>query len=349
MAVTSKVFGQSAGADVIEYIMTNSCGTVVSVLNRGGVVKNIIVKDKNGDAVDVVLANKAPEIIESNPGYLGAAIGRHANRLAFGKFTINGVEYSVAQNDHGNNIHGGITGYDKRIWDVEIAGTDEEPALILTLNSPDGEEGFPGNVDIKMTYSLTADNAFVIRYEAVSDKDTIVNLTNHSYFNLGGHASGVIDNQVLKMNSSFFTPNCKGCMPTGEILSVEGTPFDFREAKTFGEGFASDYEQVRMFGGFDHNFIIDGEGYRLCAVAENPENGVVMEVMTNKPGVQLYTCNAMDDNTIGKDGAVYGKHMAFCLETQFFPNSMKNLHFPSVVLKAGDKYDYTTAYKFSVK
>jgi len=348
MAVISKVYGQCCGVDVIEYIMTNSCGTTVSVLNRGGIIKNLIVKDKNGKEVDVVLAHKSADVLETNPGYLGSAIGRCANRLAFGKFSVNGEEYSIYKNDNNNSLHGGKIGYDKKTWDVEISGTGAEPELILTLNSPDGDEGFPGNLDIKMTYKLTEDNAFVIRYEAVSDKDTIVNLTNHSYFNLGGHESGVIDNQILKMNSSFFTPNCSECMPNGEILSVDGTPFDFRSGKTFREGFDGEHEQVSMFNGFDHNFIIDGEGYRLCAVAENPENGIVMEVMTNKPGVQLYTCNMMSDTT-GKNGALYGKHSAFCLETQFFPNSMKNLHFPSIILKAGEKYDYTTEYKFSVK
>ncbi|MBP3360969.1 MAG: galactose mutarotase [Clostridia bacterium] len=349
MSVESRVFGKCGRDTVTEYIMKNKGGMTVGILDRGGIIRSIVIKDKFGNDVDVVLANKDAESLIKNAGYMGSAVGRYANRLAAGEFEINGISYNVPKNDGENSLHGGICGFDKKMWSVEVAGTDDAPELILSLCSEDGEEGYPGRLEIKMTYTLTADNAFVIRYEAVSDKDTIVNLTNHSYFNLGGHASGTIDNQILKMNSSFFTPNSEDCMPTGEILSVQGNAFDFRMGKAFADGFASDYGQVRMFGGFDHNFIIDGRGFRECAVAENPENGIVMEVKTNKPGVQLYTCNMMSEGTVGKDGAVYGKHSAFCLETQYFPNSMKCAHFPSPVLRAGEKYDFTTSYAFSLK
>lgn len=209
------------------------------------------------------------------------------------------------------------------------------------------DEGFPGNLKVKLTYTLTKNNSLKINYNAVSDKDTVVNLTNHSYFNLAGHSSGSICNQVLQINSEFYTPNCSECMPTGEILSVMGTPFDFRVPKPIGQDISADFSQIEMFGGYDHNFILDGSGYRLGAVASCPQNGITMKMYTDKPAVQLYTTNGTEKDRACKDAVVYSAHQAFCLETQYYPNSLKFSHFPSPILKAGEVYDFTTEYEFS--
>ena len=348
MAITSKLFGTCNGACITEFVMENENGMCVSVLDRGGIIRSITVPDKNGNPTDVALALGAPDDYEENHGYIGSAIGRYANRLQLGELEIGGKSYKVGINDGNNSLHGGVTGFDKKTWKVEPSGTDSEPELVLKLHSPDGEEGFPGNLDVEMHYKLTADNSLVISYLAVSDKDTVVNLTNHSYFNLAGHKSGVIDSQRLKLNCSFYTPNTDECMPYGEIHSVEGTPFDFRKGQAFGEAFESEHPQITLFGGVDHNFIIDGAGYRCFAVAECDETGICMECMTDKPGVQLYTGNCLDFPK-GKDGGVYSTHCGFCLETQFYPNPVKYSHFPSPVLKAGEKYSFTTAYKFYIK
>ena len=348
MAVTSKCFGCCNGIDITEYIMENNSGMKVSVLDRGATIRSICVPDRDGTLVDVVLALGLPSDYEVNDGYMGAAIGRCANRLEKGEFEINGEKFTVGINDGGNSLHGGIVGFDKKTWSVESKGTESEPMLTLKLQSEDGEEGYPGNLMVEITYKLTADNALEINYRAESDKDTVVNLTNHSYFNLAGHNSGIIDKQFLMLNSSYFTPNTSECMPNGEILSVSDTPFDFKESKTFAQGFNGIHEQLEIFGGFDHCFIIDGNGYRRFAVAENKENGICMECWTDKPAVQLYTANALNCSS-GKNGAVYGAHHAFCLETQFYPNSMKYSHFPSPILKKGEEYNYTTSYRFYIK
>jgi aldose 1-epimerase len=310
-------------------------------------LKNSYVTDKNGAKTDVVLGRDTLEDYFKNDGYLGALIGRHANRIAKGEFTLNGREYKVGINEGKNSLHGGNTGFDKKLWSAkEIDGA--EPALELSLVSEDGEEGFPGKLDVTVTYTLTKENALKISYEAVSDKDTVVNLTNHAYFNLAGHSSGRMYNQTLRINSSFYTPNDDECMPTGEVCSVSGTPFDFRQEKPIGSDIDSDFEQIKMFGGYDHNFAVDGRGYRLAACAKCEETGISMEVYTDKPGVQLYTSNGLPEG-IYKNGAKYGVHQAFCLETQYFPNSMAYSHYPSPILRKGEKYNFTTEYRFIVK
>lgn len=348
MSVISKKFGNCCGVEIAEYIMENSNGMKVSVLDRGGIIRNLFVPDKNNNPTDVVTALFDADAYEINEGYMGSAIGRYSNRIEKGEFEINGVKYNIGINNGNNALHGGFVGYDKKTWGVEISDNSDEPELKLSLVSPDGEEGFPGNLDILMTYKLTNDNSIVINYKATTDKDTIINLTNHTYFNLSGHDSGVIDDQILKLNCSFYTPNTNECLPNGQILTVSNTAFDFTTPKTFKEAFESKDEQIAMFGGIDHNMIIDGEGYRCFAVAESLTSGICMECWTDKPGVQLYTANVLDEPK-GKDGAEYGTHAAFCLETQFYPNSMKYKHFPSPVLKAGEEYNYTTAYKFYTK
>lgn len=336
------------GTQVYQYTLDNG-QMQVKMINYGGIITHLIVPDKNGAPTDVVLGLDNLEQYLDNRDCFGAAVGRHANRISNARFELNGTEYILQKNDGENNLHGGNVGFSKKVWNAEPAGTEQEPAVVLTLTSPDMEEGFPGTVQVKMTYTLTKENGLRIHYEAVSDKDTVINLTNHSYFNLKGHQSGPVYNQLLQINSSFYTPNTKACIPTGEILAVEGTPFDFRTPKPVGQDITADFEQVALFGGYDHNFIINGRGFRRGAAMHCPENGVYMEMFTDKPGVQLYTANGATEGRVSKDGVTYGKHRGLCLETQYFPNGMGFSHFPSPILKAGDVYDYTTEYRFSIK
>ena len=348
MSITKIDFGtRASGEKVYCYTLDNGNGLSAEILSLGGIIKNIYVEDKNGNKTDVVLGRNNLEEYEKNDGYLGAAIGRHANRISNSKFTLNGVEYSVGANENGNSLHGGFVGFDKKVWAVEEKD-GEEPSLVMSITSPDGEEGFPGTLELKMTYTITKYNSFKIHYYAVCDKDTVCNLTNHSYFNLGGHASGAIDNQILQMNSSFFTPNNDACMPTGEVWAVQGTPFDFRVPKPFGQDINSDFEQTEKFGGYDHNFIIDGRGFRTFAVVKSLDTGISMEVKSDLPSVQLYTANMLSEGCY-KDGEKYGKHNAFCLETQCFPNAMEHSHYPGPVLKKGEAYDTVTEYVFKTE
>ncbi len=348
MSVTKSLFGTlKTGEEVYVYTLDNGKGVSAKILTYGGIVRNLYVTDKNGVKTDVVLGRDSLEDYLHNDGYLGALIGRHANRIAKGEFTLNGETYHVGVNEGKNSLHGGNIGFDKRVWNAQGIDT-EEPTLVLTLLSPDGEEGFPGHLKTKVVYTITKDNALKIEYTAMTNKDTVVNLTNHSYFNLAGHASGNMYKQILQINSGFYTPNDSECMPTGEVLSVSGTPFDFRAPKPIGQDINADFDQVRAVGGFDHNFAIEGRGYRLAAAAECLENGISMEVWTDKPAMQLYTSNALPEGDY-KDGAHYRPHDAFCLETQYFPNAMAHSHYPSPILKKGEEYNFTTEYKFIVK
>lgn len=346
MAVTSKPFGETAEGSVECWSVDNGCGLKAEILTYGGIIKNLYVKDKNGEYVDVVLGRDTVEEYLTNDGYYGAAIGRHANRIAKGEFELNGEKYHVGANEGENSLHGGAVGFDKKIWTAAPIENAEGSGVVLTLVSEDMEEGFPGKLEVNMTYMLTKENSLKITYRAVSDKDTVVNLTNHSYFNLAGHASGDVHDQILQINSSFYTPNDSECMPTGEVLSVMGTPFDFRAPKPIGQDIDADFEQISMFGGYDHNFAIDGRGFRLAATASCPTTGITMQVFTNKPAMQLYTGNGIDTERVCKDGAKYPVHGAFCLETQFFPNAMSFSHYPSPILAAGVQYKYITEYKF---
>lgn len=348
MSITKTEFGTMPnGEKVYSYLLDNGQGLSAEILNYGGIIKNLYVTDKNGVKTDVALGRGTLEDYLRNDGYLGALIGRHANRIKKGTFILNGETYNVGVNEGNNSLHGGKVGFDKKIWGVnEIDGS--EPALALTLLSSDGEEGFPGNLKVTVVYTLTKNNGVKIEYTAVSDKDTVTNLTNHTYFNLAGHASGVIDKQTLQINSSFYTPNDNEGMPTGEVMNVEGTPFDFRQAKPIGQDIRSDFDQIEMYEGFDHNYAISGRGFRLAATACCLENGVTMEVYTNQPAMQLYTSNALSSG-IYKDGAKYEQHQAFCLETQCFPNAMEHSHYPSPLLKEGEEYHHVTEYRFIVK
>ncbi len=349
MAITKKPFGTTKdGEQVYVYILDNKKGVCAEILSYGGIVKNLYVNDKDGNPTDIVLGRNNMEEYSDNYGYLGALIGRNSNRIEDSEFVLNGKTYKLYANDGENNLHGGKIGFDKKVWDVIENETNGEPSIVLSLTSPDGEEGFPGTLDVTVTYTVTADNSLVINYKAKCDADTVCNMTNHSYFNLSGHDSGTVDNQTIKIASSFYTPNSSECMPTGEVLSVEGTPFDFRNGAVLGERFTADHEQIKLFKGFDHNFAIDGRGFRKGAEVSSPVTGIKMEMYTDQPAVQLYTANSLAEG-VYKNGAKCGFHNALCLETQCFPNAMKHSHFPGAILKKGEVYDYTTEYKFSIK
>ncbi|MCH5186494.1 MAG: galactose mutarotase [Oscillospiraceae bacterium] len=350
MSVSKDLIGTTKDGEEVYIIkLDNGKGLSAEVLNYGGIIKNLYFTAADGKKIDVVLGRDSLEEYLDNYGFYGAAIGRYANRIENSEFEIGGKIYKVGANEGRNSLHGGIFGFDKKVWEAYEGESGGEPGVEMILESPDMEEGFPGTLKVKMTYTLTKENSLKIEYRAMSDKDTAVNLTNHSYFNLSGHSSGNIYNQVLQINSGFYTPNNKECMPFGEILTVDGTPFDFREPKPIGRDISADFEQINMFGGYDHNFVIDGRGYRLAATAFSPDTGITMKMYTDKPAVQLYTTNGTENGRVCKDGTVYEKHQAFCLETQYFPNSMKYSHYPSPILKAGEEYRFTTEYEFSAK
>ena len=342
MSITKNIFGTLPEGDVYAYRLDNGKGLSAEIITLGGIIKNI-----EFDGVDVVLGHDDVKEYRNDPTYFGALIGRNSNRIADGEFELDGKRYTLAKNNNDVcNLHGGLKGFSYKIWDVEEKDCDE-PALILSTYSPDGEEGFPGRVEVKVTYTLTKENSLKIHYEGTTDEKTILNMTNHSYFNLNGHASGDIKGHRLKLNCGFYTPNNKFVMPTGEIKSVKNSPFDFTETKTIGSGFENPNEQFELIGGYDHNFVIDGTGYRKFVEAEGEKTHIVMEGFTDRPGVQLYTSNALADGTNGKNGAKYNQFGGFCLETQVFPDAIHFSHFPSAIIEKGEKYDTVTEYKFS--
>lgn len=342
--ITKRSFGKIPTGEVTAYTLDNGCGLSAEILDLGGIVRKLVY-----DGTDVVLGRETANDYVGDPTYFGALIGRNSNRIEGGRFTLNEKNYTLALNDNGtNNLHGGNVGFNAKIWSAGVLD-EVEPKLTLSLFSPDGEEGFPGNVNVMVTYTLTKENSLKIHYEAKSDADTIVNMTNHSYFNLNGHKDGNILDHTLELNSSFFTPGKDTCVPDGSVIAVDSTPFDFRTAKTVGQDIDCKDEQIQKFLGYDHNFAIDGFGYRKFATLCGNKTGIVMECFTDQVAVQLYTGNYVNDEILGKDGCAYAKHQGLCLETQTFPNAINYSHFPSAVLKKGEKYDTVTEYKFSKK
>lgn len=333
-------FGKCNEGTVYAYTLRNKNGLTAEILNYGGIIRKLIYKD-----IDVVLGRDTIEEYLNNEGHFSAIIGRNSNRIENSEFELNGKTYKLFANNGRNNLHGGMAGFDKKLWDSQIAD-DEEPSLILTVVSPDGDEGFPGTVNIKVTYTLTNDNSLKIHYEGETDADTVLNMTNHAYFNLNGHSTGEVNNHLLWLDSDFYTPNTDECVPTGEVLRVKNTPFDFTSKVAIDSRLKSEHEQIKKIGGLDHNFALNGRGYRKVGELEADMTGIVMEVYTDQYGLQIYTGNAIEEERICKDGAVYGKHHGICLETQAFPNSLKFSHFPDMILRKGEKYDTTTAYRF---
>ena len=351
MSITKNSFGTLPnGTKVDIFTLTNSKKVSVDITNFGGIIVAINVPDKNGSFSDVTLGYRNLEQYLENPGYLGALIGRHANRLEDAKFELNGQVYELVKNDGKNHLHGGTIGFHNVAWKAEIITENGNEKLSLTHTSPDGEENYPGNLDVKVEYSLTEDNELIIDYKAVSDKDTVINLTNHAYFNLSGHASGDVLKHQLYINAENFTPINNEGIPTGEIQKVSGTVMDFTSLKSVAEDINSSHEQIINGKGYDHNWVLNTKGNLKNVACElyEPQSGRLMQVFTTKPGVQFYSGNFLG-NLKGKENAVYSRRTGLCLETQFFPNAMKHKHFPSPVLKAGEQYHHTTIYKFTTK
>jgi aldose 1-epimerase len=349
MAIEKELFGtMPSGEDIYIYNLKNSNGMETKICTYGGSIVSSIVPDKNGKFHDVVLGYDSLEGYLKGDKYFGALIGRFGNRIQYGKFTLNGIEYTLAQNNGENHLHGGLQGFDKVVWGAKIVENSPN-TLELSYFSPDGEEGYPGNLNINVTYVLTEDNAIEIYYTATTDKDTIVNLTNHAYFNLSGHSSGNVLNHKLMINADNFTVNDEFSIPTGEIKKVEDTPMDFRTLTLIGKNINSDYEQILFGNGYDHNWVLntDGSADFKAAQVVDENTGIVMDVYTTTPGIQFYSGNFLDGSDIGKDSAIYNMRSGLCLETQYFPNSINCTNFKSPILKVGQEYKHKTIYKFS--
>lgn len=343
MSITKIAFGKtSEGQAVALYTLINANGMTVKITNYGGIVTSLTVPDKNGTFEDVVLGFDTLDTYLKGHPYFGAIVGRYGNRVAKGTFTLQGIEYTLAKNNGENHLHGGIKGFDKVVWKAVEIKKKNEIGIKLSYLSKDGEEGYPGNLSVKVIYTLTKNNELRIEYEAETDKATPVNLTHHSYFNLKGGGSGDILGHLLTIHAHRFTPVDEGLIPTGELKSVKDTPMDFTGPMAIGERI----DQVK--GGYDHNYVLDkwDGSLRLAAVVSEPFTGRIMEVLTTEPGLQFYSGNFLDGTITGKDGKKYEKHYGFCLETQHFPDSPNKPDFPSTILNPGEKYTHTTIYRF---
>jgi aldose 1-epimerase len=330
------------------YTLKNKNGLVAQITNYGAIIVSIYVPDRKGILADIVQGyDTIDEYIQGNGPYQGAICGRCANRIAGGKFHLNGKEYILAVNNGPNHLHGGLTGFNKVVWDV-VNHTPEH--ITLAYFSKDGEEGYPGNLRISVTYSLTDHNELRLDYLATTDKTTIVNLASHSYFNLAGEGSGSVYDQELMLNGAFFTPTDDTNVPTGEILKVEGTPMDFRKSRKIGLYIDSDDQQLKFGNGYDHNWVLDhpaGEA-GLAAIAHDPASGRTMEIYTTQPGIQFYSANWIN-NEPGKGGKKYSRRWAICLETQHFADAINKPHFPTTILYPGDEYKHTCVHRFLTK
>ena len=355
MSIVKKSFGKLAdGREADLYILTNASGASVEITNFGGIIRAINVPDKNGALDSVVLGYNDVSGYVPTVGYIGALIGRVGNRIANGECTLNGQALHLAKNENGvTHLHGGDIGFNLKFWDVTPIEGICQDQLILRYTSPDGEEGYPGTLKVMVTYTFTDDNELMIRYEAVSDKDTLCNLTNHTYFNLAGESTGKkIDEHIFEMNCDTFTVVDDKCIPTGEQRDVSGTPFDFREPTRVGDRMAMlpNDEQLRFGNGIDHNFNINDfeAGLRFAVEVTDPESGRVMDVFTDMPAIQFYAANGLKGVNPGRSGRLYDVHEGFCLETQFIPDSINHPEFLDSVLHAGEKYDFTTIFAFDV-
>jgi aldose 1-epimerase len=345
-----KDFGTRDGRSIILYTLTNSHGVEVRAMNYGGIILSLRVPDRKGQLADIVLGHEKAEGYMPNPPYLGAIVGRYANRIANGTFTLEGKTYTLPKNDGPNTLHGGLTRtFDKVVWDAEaLKGKN---AVAFSYLSKDGEEGFPGNLKVTVTYTLTDSNELVIDYAATTDKATPINVSQHSYFNLKGEGNGDILDHEIMINADKFTPVDKNLIPTGELRAVKGTPFDFTTSTRIGARIEDPYEQMVLGHGYDHNFVLNrkGAGLSLAARVYEPTTGRVLEVSTTQPAVQFYTGNFLDGSVTGKEGHVYKRRYGFCLETQHYPDSPNHPDFPSAILKPGEKFHQTTVFKFSAK
>jgi len=331
--------------------MKNPDGFTVTLTNTGGIITELLVPDRDGTLADVVLGLTTPEdYLRLDHPYFGALIGRFANRIGGATFQIDGKSVSLFANDKNNSLHGGKKGFDKKIWQAEILSGEEQAAVRMHTQSPHGEEGYPGNLKVTVTYRLNAQNELSIDYRAETDQPTVVNFTQHSYFNLGGHDSGSILDHEVQINASYLTPVDDHLIPTGELLFVEDTPFDFRRMKPVRQDIESPHPQLQRAGGYDHNWVLDKEQGTLGKAAEvrHPASGRRMEVWTTEPGIQFYTGNFLDGSIEGKGRVRYEKRSGLCLETQHFPDSPNQPHFPSTRLEPDRPFSSQTVFKFFI-
>ena len=349
MNLTTKPFGTlPCGKEVTVFTLTNAIGASVSILNYGGIITAINVPDRDGKLVDVCLGAADISSYIGGEGYLGALIGRSGNRFGKGLARLNGKILQLAKNSNGHHLHGGDVGFDQKIW--AATPIESENKLELRITSPDGEENYPGTLDVLVTYGWTDDCALSIRYQATSDKDTLCNLTNHTYFNLEGAGSGQVLDHEIQIQSDLLTIVDPDCIPTGELRDVTDTPFDLRNPARIGDGMALEQsdEQMRFGGGYDHNYALrEADGIREVVALYAPKTGIRMTVQTDLPGIQFYTGNFLNDSFLGKGGVTYSKRFGLCLETQFYPDSPNHDEFAPCVLRVGENYDTTTIYTFS--
>jgi aldose 1-epimerase len=348
-AVRKQSFGKTKEGKAVElYTLSNSKGMEVAISTYGGIVVSIKVPDRAGKFADVVLGHDSAEkYVKNNGPFMGATIGRYGNRIGHARFSLDGVEYKLAANDGANSLHGGPTGFNTRLWTAKTL----KSGVALSYLSQDGEEGFPGALSVTVTFTVTENNELRIHYQATTDKTTVVNLTNHSYFNLAGQGEGDVLGTLLTIHADRFTPVDSGMIPTGELKPVEGTPFDFRQPVAIGARIDDADPQVKLGGGYDHNFVLNrsGAGLVLAARAVDPASGRVLETLTTEPGMQFYAGNFLNGSIKGKGGKAYNKRYGFCLETQHYPDSPNKPSFPTTTLKPGERYDTTTVYRFSVE
>ncbi len=351
-AIKKAPFGTTQDGQKVDlYTLTNANGLIAKITNYGGTVTELWVPDRNGRLGDIVLGFDNVSDYEALSPYFGCLIGRYGNRIGNAAFMLDGKQYSLTPNDGINTLHGGAKGFDKRVWDAEPVMTAEGPALKLHYLSQDMEEGYPGNLDVTVTYTLTNNDELAIHYEAVTDKATIVNLTNHNYYNLAGHGNGDILGHILMINADTFTPVDSGLIPTGEIRPVAGTPMDFTEPTAIGARINKDTTQLKYGKGYDHNWVLNQEGddMSLAAKVYEPTTGRVMKIHTTEPAIQFYAGNFLDGTITGKDGKAYKHRYAFCLETQHYPDSPNKPEFPSTVLRPGETYETTTVHTFTTR
>ena len=346
-AVRVETFGStSKKEEAVLYTLTNENGMSASITNYGAALVKLNVQDKEGKLRDLVLGYDDVTGYEKGGGSFGAPVGRNANRVGGAVITIQDKTYELEKNDNGNNLHSGTNYYNKRIWNV---GEKTDSKIEFVLHSPDGDQGYPGTLDMHVTYELTEDNELRLIYDAVPDQDTIINMTNHSYFNLDGHDSGNVLKELVTLDADYFTRADAQSIPTGELVDVTGTPMDFRMPRALGEAIDADYEAVRLGKGYDHNWVLKNNGkFDKVAQAVSEKSGIVMEVWTDLPGMQMYTANFLD-NEHGKNGAVYGIRDAVCFETQYFPDAVHHENFASPICKKGIPYHTVTSYKFETK
>ena len=348
--IEKKSWGKTAAGEAVDlYTLTNAKGHSVSITTWGAIITSIKVPDRSGTLTDVVLGFDSLDGYLGKHPFFGAIVGRYGNRIGGAKFVLDGKAYTLAKNDGENTLHGGVKGFDKYVWQAKTTESRAAPSIILTHVSPDGDEGFPGQLTVTLTYTWNDNDELRMHYVAQTTKPTVVNLTNHSYFNLSGHDT--ILKHVVQLSCDRYTPVVKGLIPTGELAPVEGTPFDFRKPEAIGTRIDADNEQIKLGGGYDHNFVVNGAAGTLRPAAHvvDPESGRTLDVITTEPGVQFYTGNFLDGSIVGKGGRHYGKRNAFCLETQHYPDSPNQKTFPSTLLRPGQMYNTTTIFKFGVQ